>query len=520
MSISDYNNKKRSHFNLSHEVKLSCDLANIVPILCDPVTPGDTFKVQTDVLVRFAPLLAPLMHQVDVFVHYFFVPDRLVHEDFESFITGGEHGDDATESPFVISTQGEEGTHNFSLGSLPDYLGMPVDVAGIQVDAKPFRGYYLILNEFFRQQDLQEPYPVSLASGQDTTTLVSIQQRNWNKDYFTRALPFQQKGEAVALPLAGNAPVRGLGIKFNAPTTTGPVAVCETGKKSLTYKSGYAFQAGTTTQNILYTANDPGDRQYPYIYADMSGVSSATVNDLRKAFQLQRHLERNMRCGARLTEYIQANFGVHNKDYRLQRPEFLGGGRSHVVFSEVLQTSSTDDTSPQGNMAGHGFGSLKKAKFVKSFTEYGFVFGLMSVMPKSSYNSNGLDRKFTRFTKYDYIIPDFVHLGEQAIKNKELFVTGDVLVDDRVFGWVPYYDDERRRLSRVCGEFRSTYDYWHLARQFDTTPDLNDSFLKCVPRTDIYAEVATSQKLRVYIYHHYWVVRMLPKYGTPGYIDH
>ena len=460
-------NKRRSKFGLSHSFKFSCDMGNLVPIMCEDVSPGDTFRLNTDAVVRFAPMLAPLMHEIDVYTHYFFVPNRLTWTNWENFITGGERGDDVSVVPTITSPSG-----GFGVSSLVDYLyGCNVDAEGLTVDAMPARAYQLILNEWYRQQDLQDSRLISFADGPDTTTDLSLYNRNWNKDYFTSCLPFQQKGPAVLLPLSGNAPVigtapvSGLGTFAQTFSTNASSAYFTdgTGADPVTTTANWVGSGGSGTSGQGYVIEeDPNNSGFPNIRAnadvptstleaDLSKVSSATINDLRQSFQLQRWLEANMRCGSRYTESILSHFGVHSPDQRLQRPEFLGGGRSPVVFSEVLQTSETSSTgTPQANMAGHGFGAHRSHQFVKSFPEHGWVIGLMSIVPVSSYSGQGVDRRFTRFSKYDYLWPLFAHLGEQPVLNKEVYAQGfaDPAADEGVFGYQPRYQEYRKRRDR------------------------------------------------------------------------
>lgn len=526
---------KRSKFNLSHSFKFSSNLASLVPVLVEDVVPGDTFKVSTDAMVRFAPLIAPLMHEVDVCTHYFFVPNRLIWSEWEDFVTGGERGEFITtfpESPTVVSPAG-----GFALGSLADYMGMPTGQAGVSVSALPFRAYVLILNEWYRQEMLQDSLVMSKDSGVDSTTDLTLYNRNWNKDYFTSCLPSQQKGPQVVLPLEGNAPVignapvSGLGIRDVALQGTRTAVFDSSYGSDQTYSqaltvSGSA-QPGVRTPIFKVTGTSVADA-VPQVFADaedsrstmqadLSQVVAASINDLRRSVKLQQFQEKNLLAGSRYTEFILSQYGIHSSDSRLQRPEFLGGGRSPIMFSEVLQTSSTDGTSPLATFAGHGISAHRSHQFVKSFREHGWVIGLMSVMPKSGYSSQGVERRFSRKTRYDYLMPVFDGLGEQAVLNKEIYASGDDAVDSQVFGYQPQYQDYRKRLNRVAAQFKDTLDFWHLARKFDAVPALNASFINCNPSKRIFADTdASDDSLFIHCYHRVSAIRPLSKRGTPG----
>lgn len=544
-SISHRSNRRRSRFNLSHSYKTSADLGNLFPCLAKVVSPGDTFKLASDAVVRFGPMLAPLMHEVDVYTHYFFVPNRLIWDNWESFITGGERGDDTSVSPTITA----DGTTGWPIGSVADFISLPTDVPNVTSCALPFRAYTLILNEWYRQQDLQDPLALSKEDGDDQITDTTLYNRNWNKDYFTSCAPSQQKGPAVLLPLTGNAPVigrapvSGIGIDTDAPyygatpfTPSFESAAVDGVSPYTPYnKRVYGLNSNNATLQTWFKVTDDstgttnytsdvfaeGEDARSTMQADLSGVTSATINDLRQSFQLQRWLEANMRGGSRYIESILNHFGVHSADARLQRPEFLGGGRSPIVFSEVLQTSATDGTSPQANLAGHGFGAHRSNQFVKSFSEHGYVIGLLSVMPKSGYVSQGIPRDYSRTTRFDYLWPLFAHLGEQGVLNKEIYSDPSDGLDDEVFGYQPRYQEYRKQLNIVTGQFRTTLNFWHLARIFAERPNLNDVFINCNPSKRIFAVTdQEEQSLYIHVYHRLKAVRVLPKYGTPGYVDH
>lgn len=507
---------KRNVFDLSHERKLSCEMASLVPIMCEEVLPGDTFKVNTDALVRVAPLLAPIMHRVHVYTHFFFVPNRLVWDDFQNFITGGETGADASVAPTITATH--------AVGSLADYFGLPTGVA-ITHSALPFRAYNMIYNEWYRDQNLQTT-PVALVktSGADATTSVAILTRNWEKDYFTSSLPYPQKGTAVTVPLLGTATVTIPGTHPTSGSAQLTTGTWETGtlKKARATGGGTALNmsASVTSAADIKLAGASSSNDALQGSADLSTATGATINSLRLAFQVQKFMERSMRAGSRYIESILAHFGVQSSDARLQRPEYLGGGKSNLVISEVLQSSATtitDSDTPLGTMAGHGFSAMKSHSFSKSFEEHGYIIGIMSILPRTAYQQ-GLPRTWTRATKFDYYWPELANIGEQAVLRKEVYADGTG-TDNNVWGYQGRYDEYRRRENIVCGDFKTTLSHWHLGRIFGSAPTLNSSFITANPDTRIFA-VAGGQHFWVQLINNVTAIRPIPKTGEPGFIDH
>ena len=493
--------KNRSVFDLTHEVKFSCEMGKLVPIMLEEVVPGDTFKVKTDMMVRLAAMLAPMMHRVNVFTHFFFVPHRLLQTNWEPMITGGEDGEDATVMPTVSS-----GAGGWAVGSLADYFGLPTGVANLSVLAYPFRAYNLIYNEWYRDQNLQSKVAVSLGDGADSTTSQTLLTRNWEKDYFTSALPWPQRGPSVSIPLGTSAPV-----------IANDVADGNNKYLSIKDPNGTECALQTAAGYLLYNTVALNQTPHTNMHADLSTATAATINDLRQGFQVQRWMEKAARGGSRLVETIFSHFGVRTSDARLQRPEFLGGGRSPIVVSEVLQTSATDAAvTPQGNMAGHAFSAQRSHEFTKSFEEHGYIIGIMSIMPRTAYQQ-GVPRMWTRTSRLEFYWPEFAHLGEQAILNKEIYA--GAASPTGVFGYAPRYDEYRSRFSRVAGQFRSTLNYWHMGRVFSSEPALNSAFVTSDPTKRICA-VTEGDNCFVQLVNSVQAIRPIPSAGIPGRIDH
>lgn len=475
---------KRSKFNLSYTKLASCDLGELIPIGLTEVLPGDSFRASTSALVRCSALLAPVMHAVHVGIHHWFVPNRLVWDNWERFITGGPDGMDANTVP-TLTLGGGSGA---AVGSLADYLGVPTGVNNLVVNALPFRGYAKIWNEFYRDQDLQTELVVSTGNGPDTTTSVALQNCDWEKDYFTSARPWEQKGAAVSIPLTGNAPVviteQGQGVKSFQRGGAGAGAQVQ------------LVQAGGGAANPLTMA------------ADLSGVSAVTINALRQASAIQRYQEMRARYGSRYVEYL-ASLGVRSSDARMQRPEYLGGGRQTLQFSEIVQTA--EGTSPVGELRGHGITALRSNKYQCFFEEHGFVFTLIFVRPKTIYE-RGLFRMWNRRTKLDYWQRELQHIGQQAVLNKEVYAAH--ASPDGTFGYQDRYDEYRRSESLVSGEFRtSLQDFWHFARIFGSAPALNSTFVSCVPAERPFA-VPSEDVLQVHARHSIGARRLVASEGT------
>ncbi len=546
---------KRSSFNLSHDVKLSCNMGTLVPVLCEPVVPGDTFKLNTEALIRFAPLQAPVMHRVNVYFHAFFVPNRLIWDNWREFITGGEDGKSSPSYPRVQFNGVPNALlrNNLSPGSLSDFLGFPtvkpdlskpddqIIKSDFSVDALPFRAYHLIWNEYYRDQNLSDPVDImkdvdgsiSFASSNFNHDLFRLHNRCWRKDYFTGALPWPQRGEDVYLPLQGDAPIK----NWNGSTTL-PLVQQQIGGKFVQQQvydvdskqpvsgdlagdqNGNLKSLGTTNKNAQIDVSRSHATDISNAYADLSQISSATINELRRAIRAQEFLEASARGGSRYIEQIFSIFGVKSSDARLQRPEFLGGGRQPVVISDVMQTSQTTESSAQGTPTGNAVSLGKTSSFKRYFEEHGYVMVIMSVLPVPAYQQ-GLPRKFTKFDRLDYYWPQFAHLGEQEIKNKEIyndFTSAGSDYNDGTFGYVPRYAEYKYCPSTVHGDFRDTLNFWHMGRIFDSQPHLNQSFVTYNSSSSdrIFAVQDMSyDHLWVNIHHNFKAVRPMPKYGTP-----
>jgi len=468
---------KRGKFSLSNYKLLSADMGELIPCGIWEVLPGDTVQAATSALLRASPLLAPVMHPVDVRIHHWFVPHRLVWEDWENFITGGPDGLDASVFP-TITIGGGTGA---AIGSLADYLGVPTGVNNIEVSALPFRGYSLIWNEWYRDQDLQTKLTIDKTSGADTTTNTTLQNIAWEKDYFTSSRPWEQKGAGITIPLGDEAPIVGMGSTNLASWNTGTTDYYQNITGTLTEPGSKYWQGAA---NLMFEAKqvggDPGS-QTTNIRADLSSASAITVTALREAMALQRYEEARARFGSRYVEYLRY-LGVRSSDARLQRPEYLGGGRETIQFSEVLQTA--EGTDPVGALKGHGIAAMRSNRYRRFFEEHGYVFSFISVRPKTIY-AQGLPRHFNRRVKEDFWQKELQHIGQQEVLNKEVYAAH--ATPDGTFGYQDRYDEYRRTESTIAGGFRDNLDFWHFARIFGSTPALNGDFVKCVPTERTFA---------------------------------
>lgn len=526
------NNPRSSVFDLTHERKFSCDFGSLIPTYIQDVIPGDNFRVNQEMLVRLQPLIAPVMHRCDVTTHFFFVPNRLVWSGWEDFITGGRLGTDTSVPPqFNIRLSNSLDAGALVAGALPDFMGVPTvtgQAAGVfQVSELPFRAYQLIYNEYYRDQNLMAPLDLDKEIGGSrnltsdiVNNLLTLRNRCWERDYFTSALPWTQRGDEVTIPLG----------------TSAPVSATDPGTGMLLKTTGGAVPANS----ILRTQNGTGqlENQTPQqlviadgqLEADLTNATAATINDLRTAFQVQKFKERSARAGNRYIESILAHFGVISPDARLQRPEYLGGGKSPITISEVLQTSGTTDpdatdplyNSPQGNMSGHGISVGNTHAFSKRFTEHGYIIGITSIKERTAY-FQGLPRHLTRTNMYEYYWPEFANLGEQEVLNRELFLDPEDsgTTNNGTFGYQSRYAEYRYVPSSVHGDFRTSLLHWHMGRKFDTTPELNMDFVTVDRETsDRTFAVQDVNHCLVQLVNNVRAIRPIPRMAEPGFIDH
>lgn len=474
---------KRSKMSLSYTHLLSCDMGELVPIGLLEVLPGDSIRMNTSALVRCAPMLAPPMHPTEVCIHHWFVPHRLVWDNWENFITGGPDGLNASVFPTRPASTINQGT-------LGNYLGLPIANCPV-FSVLPYRGYSLIFNEWYRDQDLQTPLTISKADGNDTTTNITLQNVCWEKDYFTTARPWEQKGAAVAIPLSGTGSVQ----FTQSPGTPTNVTLDRAGAgANATVRVQQTDTGGPSTIGGTVTLSSAG----------------VTVNALRQSLAIQRYQEAAAMYGSRYVEYL-ARLGVRSSDGRLSRPEYLGGGRQTLQFSEVLQTAA-DGANPVSTLRGHGLSALRSNSFTRFMEEHGYIFTLMYCKPKTIYLS-GLPRTFNRRTKFDFWQKELQFIGQQAVLNKE--VRAAHASPDGVFGYQDRYEEYRRSWSRVSGEFAtSALNFWHFGREFSSDPSLNSTFVSSVP-TDRPFAVPATDVLYVNARHSIKARRLVSREATP-----
>lgn len=538
--------KKRNKFSLSYYKLLTGKMGYIIPIGLVEVLPGDTIRHATSLFLRLAPMLAPVMHPCHVKIHSWYVPHRLVWDEFEDFITGGPDGLNMSVFPTVVAPDG-----GFPVGSLADYLGVPTGVPGLTVSALPFRVYNLIYNEWYRDQDLEAELAISKDSGADTTTVMALQRGDWARDIFTTARPWPQKGLAVTVPVTGAASglsvvsdgtyptmrnasgapinqesgqtVNGLNFTDNlnalglmgsldamkaasagASGTDYPTFGGDKGlnwQKSATFgQSGHYFVPAQWYNTGLKVSGSTGD------------LGQIDINLLREAFALQRFEEHRAMYGSRYVEYLRY-LGIKASDARLQRPEYLGGGQQTIQFSEVLQTA--EGTDPVGTLRGHGIAAMRSNRYRRFIEEHGYIMSFVMVRPKSIY-MQGIDRTWLRRVKEDFWQKELEHIGQQEVYTQELYAGNSTALTpaDEVFGYQNRYDDYRQHWSSVSGEFRTILNYWHMARDFENKPVLNADFISSVPTERIFAAQKNDQ-LYMMANHSIQARRLMSKFGNP-----
>jgi len=495
---------QRNKFNLSHERKLSCKMADLVPIYLQEIIPSDKFSVNSEIFMRLAPMISPIMHRVNVTTHFFFVPNRIIWDNWKDFITGGEDGAADPVFPYINISNAERAY--LSKGSLADYFGYPIisdtaDVAGShQINALPFRAYQSIFNEYYRDQNLQTK--VDLATNEDgavtnAAALQALRTRNWEKDYYTSCLPNAQKGDPVGIP-----------VDFNYKDQSD--VFDSAGGDAL---SGDLNAGGTPSRlNVIGT---PARIEN----LEEEGVS-VTVEQLRVAVRLQEWLEKNMRAGSRYVESIMAHFGARVPDYTADRPIYLGGGKQPVNISTTHSTYSGESANthdlPQGNMSGNGISVGNTNKFSHKFTEHGFVIGIMSTLPRTAYQQ-AEERVWTKFDKFSYYWPEFSQLGEQEVKNSEIYKDfNDAVYNDGTFGYQSRYAEYKYQQSKVAGDMHDSLAHWHMGRIFNGQQALNEQFVQADPRKDIFAVTDPDvDNLYVQVYNNVQALRPIPKYNVP-----
>lgn len=535
----------RSKFSRNASVKTSFNVGDVVPFYVDEVLPGDTFQVKTSKVVRLQTLITPMMDNLYLDTYYFFVPNRLVWSHWREF--NGEN----TQSAWLPSVEYEvpqitAPAGGWSVGTIADYMGIPTGVEGLSVNALPIRAYALIMNEWFRDENLTDPLNVPVddatVSGVNTGVYVTDVAKGGlpfkaakYHDYFTSCLPAPQKGPDVTIPVAepANLPVVPLATRNDPSLFTHPMTAYRTNSNGTgDYLSqNFDFLSGSKLSSADHPVPSPGNAQAGHMYFDnlyaiQSGnAQAATINQLRLAFQLQKLYEKDARGGTRYIEILKAHFGVTSPDARLQRPEYLGGNRLPISINQVIQQSSTDSTSPMGNTAAFSLTSDVHGDFIKSFVEHGFVIGVMVARYDHTYQQ-GLERFWSRKTRFDYYWPVFANIGEQAVKNKEIYAQGTA-EDDEVFGYQEAWADYRYKPSRVCGEMRSSsphpLDAWHLADDYDSLPALSDSWIR-EDKSNVDRVLAVtssvSNQLFADLYIENTTTRPMPLYSIPGLIDH
>lgn len=511
----------RSVFDRSHGYKTTFNSGFLVPFYVDEVLPGDSFKLTATLFARLATPIVPFMDNLYLETFFFFVPNRLVWDNWQKF--NGEQKNPSDSTDFLIPTVSGTNVQNQTLW---DYFGLPTNVSkALKVNALPFRAYNLIFNEWFRDENLQESLKVPTGDGPDNLSDYNLIRRGKRHDYFTSCLPWPQKGPGVEISIGGQAAVHPASSTSN-PTfnfsgrgnlSVGSLGVISFPSVNANDGAAYIPQKSVVTNNFMQAYwKDPA------LVADLSTATPISINDLRQAFQIQKLYERDARGGTRYTEILRSHFGVISPDARLQRPEYLGGSSARISINPVQQTSATNETTPQGNLAAYGVVSDSFHGFSKSFVEHGYVFGFVNVRADLTYQQ-GLNRMWSRQGRFDFYWPVLAHLGEQAVLNKEIYAEGTA-DDDKVFGYQERYAEYRYYPGQITGKFRSTdpqpLDSWHLAQKFSSLPTLSSQFIQDNPPVERVVAVTSEPQFLFDSYIRLKCARPMPVYSVPGLVDH